>query len=48
MLMDHECSGALGFFNVSSFLVEVRQKVKTTYVVLSYRTGVILLKLLVC
>ena len=38
VLMDLECSGTLGFFNVSSFLVEACQKVKTTSVVLSYST----------
>ena len=35
-LMDLECSGTLGFFNVSSFLVEVCRKVETASVVLSY------------
>jgi hypothetical protein len=47
-----ECSGTLGFFNGSSLFVEACWKVKTTSVVLSYstthRTGVILLKLVVC
>ena len=38
VLMDLECSGTLGFFNVSSFLVEACWKVKTTSVVLSYST----------
>ena len=49
MLMDLECSGTLGFFDVSSFLVEASQKVETASVVLSIlqynRIGVILLKL---
>ena len=36
MLMDPECSGTLGFFNVSSFLVEACRKVETVSVVLSY------------
>ena len=38
MLMDLECSGTLGFFNVSSFLVEVCQKVEMASVVQSYST----------
>ena len=36
MLMDLECSSTLGFFNVSSFLVEAYRKVKMAFVVLSY------------
>ena len=36
ILMDLECSGTLGFFNVSSFLVEACQNVKTAFAVLSY------------
>ena len=43
--------GTLGFFNVSSFLVETCWKVKTAFVVLSIpqfnKTGVILLKLVI-
>ena len=38
VLMDLECLGTLGFFNVSSFLVEGCRKVKTAFVVLSYST----------
>jgi hypothetical protein len=38
MLMGLECSGTMGFFNVSSFLVEVCQKVKMASIVLSYST----------
>ena len=38
VLMDLECSGTLGFFNVSSFLVEACQKVITTSPILSYST----------
>ena len=38
MLMDLECSGTLGFFNVSSFLVEACRKVEMASVVLSYFT----------
>jgi hypothetical protein len=38
MLMDLECLGTLGFFNVSSFLVEICQKVETAPAVLSYST----------
>jgi hypothetical protein len=38
MLMDLEYSGTLEFFNVSSFLVEVCQKVETTSAILSYST----------
>ena len=38
MLMDLECSGTIGFFNVSSFLVEACRKVETAFVVLSYST----------
>jgi len=36
MLMDLECSGTLGFFNVSSFLVEACRKVKTASIIQSY------------
>ena len=38
MLMDLECSGTLGFFIVSSFLVEACRKVETASNVLSYST----------
>jgi hypothetical protein len=38
ILMDLKCLGTLEFFNISSFLVEVCQKVETTSVVLSYST----------
>ena len=38
VLMDFECSGTLGFFNVSSFLVEACRKVETASDVLSYCT----------
>ena len=38
MLMDLELLGTLGYFNVSSFLVEACRKVKTASAVLSYST----------
>ena len=38
VLMDLECSGTLGFFNVSSFLVEACRKVETLFAILSYST----------
>jgi hypothetical protein len=38
ILMDLECSRTLRFFNVSSFLVEVCQKVEMASAILSYST----------
>ena len=38
MLMDLECSGTLGFFNVSYFLVEACRKIETASTILSYST----------
>jgi hypothetical protein len=38
VLINLECLGTLGFFNVSSFLVEACRKVEPAFVVLSYST----------